>query len=85
MSDRADIIVEIIQDIKDKLLSLNIDDGVKSEFVTRIDKFIELVDEIDETSSLNSRDEANYLVDQLGVIHDDVMDYLEEVTSMNKG
>lgn len=85
MSDRADIIVEIIQDIKDKLLSLNIDDGVKSGFVTRIDKFIELVDEIDDTSSLNSRDEANYLVDQLEVIHDDVMDYLEEVTGMNKG
>ena len=85
MSDRADIIVEIIQDIKGKLLSLNIDDGVKSDFVNRIDKFIELVDEIDETSSLNSRDEANYLVDQLEVIHDDVMDYLEEVTGMNKG
>lgn len=85
MSDKADIIVEIVQDIKDVLVSLNIDSDVKSDFVNRIDKFIELVDEIDETSSLNSRDESNYLMDEIEVIRDDMMDYLKEVTSMNKG
>ena len=85
MSGRADSIAEIAGDIKDHLQALNIDNDVKSEFITRIDKFVELVDEIDDTGSLDDRDEAEYLFNELRVIHNDVMDYLEEVAGMNKG
>ena len=85
MSGRADSIAEIAGDIKDHLQALNIDNDVKSEFITRIDKFVELVDEIDDTGSLDDRDEAEYLFNELRVIHNDVMDYIEEVTGMNKG
>lgn len=85
MSDKADSIAEIAVDIKDRLQALNIDNDVKSEFVTRIDKFVELVDEIDDTGSLDDRDEAEYLFNELRVIHNDVMDYIEEVAGMNKG
>ena len=85
MSGRADSIAEIAGDIKDHLQALNIDNDVKSEFITRIDEFVELVDEIDDTGSLDDRDEAEYLFNELRVIHNDVMDYIEEVTSMNKG
>lgn len=85
MSGRADSIAEIAGDIKDHLQALNIDNDVKSEFITRIDKFVELVDEIDDTGSLDERDEAEYLFNELRVIHNDVMDYLEEVAGMNKG
>lgn len=85
MSGRADSIAEIAGDIKDHLQALNIDNDVKSEFITRIDEFVELVDEIDDTGSLDDRDEAEYLFNELRVIHNDVMDYLEAVTGMNKG
>ena len=85
MSGRADSIAEIAGDIKDHLQALNIDNDVKSEFITRIDKFVELVDEIDDTGSLDDRDETEYLFNELRVIHNDVMDYLEEVAGMNKG
>lgn len=85
MSGRADSIAEIAGDIKDHLQALNIDNDVKSEFITRIDKFVELVDEIDDTGSLDDRDEAEYLFNELRVIHNDVMDYIEEVAGMNKG
>lgn len=84
MSGRADSIAEIAGDIKDHLQALNIDNDVKSEFITRIDKFVELVDEIDDTGSLDDRDEAEYLFNELRVIHNDVMDYIEEVAGMNK-
>ena len=85
MSGRADSIAEIACDIKDHLQALNIDNDVKSEFVARIDKFVELVDEIDDTGSLDDRDDAEYLFNELRVIHNDVMDYIEEVAGMNKG
>ena len=85
MSGRADSIAEIAGDIKDHLQALNIDSDVKSEFITRIDKFVELVDEIDDTGSLDDRDDAEYLFNELRVIHNDVMDYIEEVAGMNKG
>ena len=85
MSGTADSIAEIAGDIKDHLQALNIDNDVKSEFITRIDKFVELVDEIDDTGSLDDRDEAEYLFNELRVIHNDVMDYIEEVAGMNKG
>lgn len=85
MSGRADSIAEIAGDIKDHLQALNIDSDVKSDFVNRIDKFVELVDEIDDTGSLDDRDEAEYLFNELRVIHNDVMDYIEEVAGMNKG
>lgn len=85
MSGRADSIAEIAGDIKDHLQALNIDNDVKSEFITRIDKFVELVDEIDDTGSLDDRDDAEYLFNELRVIHNDVMDYIEEVAGMNKG
>ena len=84
MSGRADSIAEIAGDIKDHLQALNIDNDVKSEFITRIDKFVELVDEIDDTGSLDDRDDAEYLFNELRVIHNDVMDYIEEVAGMNK-
>lgn len=85
MSGRADSIAEIAGDIKDHLQALNIDNDVKSEFITHIDEFVELVDEIDDTGSLDDRDDAEYLFNELRVIHNDVMDYLEEVAGMNKG
>ena len=85
MSGRADSIAEIAGDIKDHLQALNIDSDVKSDFVNRIDKFVELVDEIDDMGSLDDRDEAEYLFNELRVIHNDVMDYIEEVAGMNKG